>query len=176
MATDRKSPAIVFVPGLSQGATNTADRVAEVLAHAIDNQVQGRSYSTKSDTTITAPRGLKVSKTIVSSADEETYQIFELDYKPRFERRGALPGVQATAIGALEATKYMVLGAIKLVSATVRLRRSKSFAAKCQLGVGYALVRPLILAWIVAAYGLYVALGGPALPWLDVLTSDNALG
>lgn len=169
-----KPPAIVFVPGLPHSAANTADRVADVLARALDNQVRGRSYSTKSDAVVTAPRGLTASKTIVSDDGSQTFQTFELDYRPRFGRRPEVPATQAVTMGALEATKYLIIGSLRLFRATFRRPRPKRLMARVQMGIGYVLVLVLFFVWLAAAYALYKAFDLPKVPFLEGLSADGA--
>ena len=153
---DNVTPVIIYVPGLGRDDANTADGVAEVLARAIDRRDHPRTCSTKSDSTVSAPRGLKVAKTIVDDEDRVLVQLFELDYASRLDKPTGAAGPPASP-GIVSSTKYTVFGALMLAWAWKR--PAKTFRTKFQLWLGFVALLALILAWLVALYAALISAG-----------------
>jgi hypothetical protein len=153
---DKVTPVIIYTPGLGSQAANTADSVAEVLARAIDRREDRRTCSTKSDSTVSAPKGLKVAKTIVDDKDQALIQLFELDYAGRLDKTSGAAG-PPTPPGIVQSTKYTVFAAGLLAWAW--RRPAKRFMTKAQLWLGLVALLALILAWLVALYAALISAG-----------------
>jgi len=153
---DKITPVIIYAPGLGRQDANTADGVAEVLARAIDRREDPRTCSTKSDSTVLAPKGLKVAKTIVDDKDQALIQLFELDYAGRLDKTSGTAGPPAPP-GIVQSTKYTVFAAGLLAWAW--RRPAKRFMTKVQLWLGFVALLALILAWLVALYAALISAG-----------------
>ncbi len=149
-------PVIIYAPGLGRDAANTGDRIAEVIAGALDRRDAGMRYSTKSDAAISAPRGLRVSKTVVDNEGAPVLQVFELDYRGRLEQPTGAAGPPAPP-GVVRSTQYAFFGVARLLWAW--RRRAKTLMTKLQLGLGLLGALALALAWLVALYTALVAAG-----------------
>jgi hypothetical protein len=170
---DKTTPMIIYVPGLGHQNTNTADGVAEVLARAIDRRDVPRRCSTKLDSTVSAPRVLKVAKTIVDEGDKALLQLFELDYGSRLEKPSGAAGPPAPP-GVVQSTKYVVFGALRLAWAWKR--PAKTLMTKLQLWLGFAALLTLILAWLVALYAALISAGLDLPKPIGELFGKNAAG
>jgi hypothetical protein len=159
-----QTPVLIYAPDLGHSSTNSADNLADVIAAIVDNQHASVSYSPKLDATVTAPRGLKVSKTLVDQDGNKVLQIFELDYKARFEGEAGPLGMSAP-MGAIESTRYALLGLLRFVTAA--RRTAKSGMAKLQILLGLLPVIALIAAWLVAVSALLASLNLDAPAWLE---------
>lgn len=167
---DNTTPVLIYAPGLGRYPENTADRVAEVLARTID-QLQPGVYSTKLDATVSAPRGLRVSNTIIDASDAPVIQLFELDYLPSLEPESGAVGPPVVP-GVLKSSAYAAIGVSKLIRA--RRRPAKSRTAKISLGIGFAAAGALIFAALFAIYTALIAMG-LSLPLAGVF-GENAAG
>ncbi len=147
---------IIYAPGLGRDDANTGDRIAEVIARALDQRDAGVRYSTTSDAAISAPRCLKVSKTIVDDKGAPILQVFELDYRDLLEKPTGAAGPPVPP-GVVTSTKYAVFGALLLLWAW--RRPTKTVMAKLQLGLGLLCAAALALAWLVALYAALIAAG-----------------
>jgi hypothetical protein len=153
---DKITPAIIYAPGLGRQDANTADSVAEVLARAIDRRDDPRTCSTKSDSTVSAPKGLKVAKTIVDDKDQALIQLFELDYAGRLDKTSGAAGPPAPP-GIVQSARYTVFAAGLLAWAW--RRPAKGFRTKVQLWLGLVALLALILALLVALYAALISAG-----------------
>jgi hypothetical protein len=103
---------------------------------------------------MTAPRGLRVGKTVSDDTNTPVLLVFELDYKARLVGTSSAAGPPVTP-GAIRASLYAVRGCLMLVGA---LRHdSKSKMAKFQLAVAFAVVGILMFAALVAVAAALVA-------------------
>lgn len=153
---DRDTTVIIYAAGLGRQDANTADGVAEVLARAIDRREAPGTCSTKSDSTVSAPKGLKAAKTIVDENDQPLIQLFELDYERRLHKTSSVAGPPPPP-GIVQSTKYTVFAAVLLAWAW--RRPAKRFMTKVQLWLGLGALLLLILAWLVALYAAVISAG-----------------
>jgi hypothetical protein len=172
-STERTSavPVLIYAGGLANVPENSAAAVADVIAAVIDRRRPGR-YASTTNARITAPRGLKVGKTVTDQAGTPVLQVFELDYRPRFQSpRNAAgpppsPGVVRSSLLALRAT-FMLLGALR--------RGAKTAMAKFQLAIALLAVCALIFAAVVAIVAALVSVGvGVPDAIEDVFDGDTA--
>lgn len=154
--TSNDTTVIIYAPGLGRDEANTGDRIAEVIAGALDLRDAGVRYSTTSDAAISAPRYLKVSKTIVDDKGTAVLQVFELDYQDLLEKPTGAAGPPVPP-GVVRSTQYAILGAFLLAWAW--RRPAKTWTAKLQLGLGFLCAAALALTWLVALYAGLIAAG-----------------
>jgi len=156
-------PVLIYAPGLGRYSHNTADGVADVLARTID-RLRPEEYSTKTDAAVTAPKGLRVGKTIIDGKDQPVLQVFELDYLGLLEPDSGVAG-RPVVPGLIRSVYFALLGLLKLI---VALRRpGKTGFAKFQLLLGFAGALLLVFAATVAVYSAVFA-GGASLPFAGV--------
>ncbi len=167
-----KTPVLIYAPGLGRYPENTAEGVAEVLAKVIDRR-RPTEFSTKSDSAVTAPKGLRVGKTVVGADDAPVLQLFELDYHPRLADSEGIEGPPPPP-GVIRSSVYAAYGFAKLLRALGR--PAKTLATKFQLLVGFAAVGSLVLAALVAIYAALVAAGVNLPQRLDGIFGENAAG
>ncbi|HEX2178116.1 MAG TPA: hypothetical protein VHL54_01160 [Actinomycetota bacterium] len=144
-ARERASSVLIFAPGLVRYPANSAGVVADVLAGTLDRQREGR-YSAENSVE-TAPRGLRVGKTILGPSGEPLLEVFELDYRDRLDEMDA-EGGRDTPPGILKAAWFSLKGLGLLISAA--RRPAKSGMAKVQLLLGL-LATVALMASAVAA-------------------------
>lgn len=147
---------LIYVPGLPRSARNSADTVAEVVAATLDPRPgQYRADSS----TATAPRELRVAKSVVGPTGTSVLDVFELDYRERMaEANATKPGADALP-GALGSLRYTLAAVIRLCLAFGN--QAKSRRAKVQLFLGLVGV----LALLASTVGLLAA----AVGWLGFL-------
>jgi hypothetical protein len=156
-------PILIYASGLGQHAPNTADGVADVIAAVLDRRAKG-TYTSSADPTVTAPRGLRVGKTVMDDKGAAVLHVFELDYKIRLDVAPSPAGPPASP-GAIRASTYAVTGALWLIWAW--RRGAKSRMAKVQLGFALLAVFALVLAAIVTIAALVTAAVGNSPPkWM----------
>jgi hypothetical protein len=165
----KPTPVLIYAPGLGRYSHNTADGVADVLARTIDRLLP-EEYSTKTDAAVTAPKGLRVGKTIIDGKDRPVLQLFELDYLGLLEPDSGVAG-RPVVPGLVRSVYFALLGLLKLLFA---LRRpGKTWTAKAQLLLGFAGVLVLVFAATVAVYSVVFATGR-ALPFAGVFGPEAA--
>lgn len=165
---------IIYVPGLGHDDGNTGDRIADVLARAYDRRDGHQQYSTTTDAEVTAPRGLKVAKSIVSNDAKRTViQVFELDYQTKLDKPSG-PAGPPVSPGVVQSTQYAVFAAIKLAWAW--RRPAKTWRSKSQLMLGFLAAAALLFLWFVTVYSALVAVGVKLPHFLGALFSDKAAG
>lgn len=159
-----ETPIVIYVPGLGRGQSNSADRVADVVARVADSQNPAKRYNTKTSNDVAAPRGLAVGKTVVdASSDQPVLQFFQFDYAAALEapRSTATPSV---APGMVRSAAFATWAGLKWFSAATR--DGKTARTKFQLALGLVAALALVFAAVVALYALLVALGLDQ-PWLN---------
>ncbi|MDQ0850678.1 hypothetical protein QFZ65_002616 [Arthrobacter sp. B3I9] len=148
-------PVLIFVPGLGGAEANSADRLAEVVATVADTLDGGGTFGTKT-TSVTAPSGLTVGKTVVDGADQPRLQLFQFDYASVLAESPstAFPSV---APGMVRSAVLAGVGFWKWFRAL--RRKAKTARTKWQLFLGLvAGLVPLIIAAAVAMYAFLLAL------------------
>ncbi len=165
----KPTPVLIYAPGLGRYSHNTADGVADVLARTIDRLLP-EDYSTKTDAAVTAPKGLRVGKTIIDGKDRPVLQLFELDYLGLLEPDSGVAG-RPVVPGLVRSVFFALLGLWKLLFALGR--PGKTWRAKVQLLAGFVMVLVLVFAAIVAVYSVVFA-AGHRLPFAGVFGPDVA--
>ncbi|GLY20085.1 hypothetical protein Kisp01_70990 [Kineosporia sp. NBRC 101677] len=153
-------PLLVYIPGLNRSPQNTADNIAEILARNLDNEDEG-TFGTQTPQGPPAPRGLTLSKTVVSGTDRPVLQVFEFDYRNLLNRTDS-PSTPSVAGDALRSLRLASWGAV-LWGGALR-RGAKNWRAKVQLTLGLAAAFTLIFTAALSVWALLVALG-VGLPW-----------
>ncbi len=156
-------PVLIYAPGLGRFSHNTADGVADVLARTID-RLGPEEYSTRTDAAVTAPKGLRVGKTIIDGKDQPVLQLFELDYLGLLEPDSGVVG-RPVVPGLIRTVYFALFGLLKLIGAFGR--PAKTWVVKAQLLLGFILTLVLIFGATVAVYSAVFANGG-TLPWAGV--------
>lgn len=170
----RAMPVLIYVAGLGSDKLNSADAVADVVAHALDVVRQPERYQARTEALVTAPAGLKASKGVYEvGTDACLLQLFELDYKGRFEGSGSSVGPSVSP-GVVRSSQYALFGMVMLVGAL--FRRSKGWAAKVQIVLGFFGVAALMLAWFMAIFAALVAAGVELGDFLGGILGENAAG
>lgn len=141
---------LIFAPGLGRHQANSADRVAELVARTASRVREGTYVAEAS--VGTAPRGLRVVKTVLGPDRRPVLEVFELDYRDRLadketERFGA-------PLGVLRAAYYAV--ASLLLTLRALRRGAKTKAAKAQLALGFL---GTVSLFVVALLALGVVVG-----------------
>jgi hypothetical protein len=150
-------PVLIYAPGLGDYQANTADGVADVIAAVLDRRRAGR-YASTTDTTVTAPRGLRVGKTVTDERGTPLLHVLELDYKVRFDTPPSAagpppsPGVVMSSLMALRGTG-MFIRALR--------RGAKTPMAKLQLAMAFAALCALLFAAALTLVAALVAAGVP---------------
>ena len=165
----RPTPVLIYAPGLGRYSHNTADGVAEVLARTID-RLMPDEYSTKTDAAVTAPKGLRVGKTIIDGKDKPVLQLFELDYLGLLEPDSGVAG-RPVVPGLVRSVFFAIFGLWKLLRALGR--PGKTWRTKVQLVAGFVMVLVLVFAAIVAVYSVVFATGR-SLPFAGVFGPEAA--
>lgn len=149
------TPVLIYVPGLGPGPDNTADMVAESLRDSLDNQRPG-IYEARDGVGISAPTGLKVSKTLVDGDGTPVLQVFEFDYASTLSP-AASSAAPAVVPGAVRAVGSLARAIAMMVPAWGR--SAKSFKSKAQLSLGLAACALLAVFAAVAVVALLTAMG-----------------
>ena len=150
----RKAPVLIYAPGLGRYHANTGGGVAEALAGTLSRRVDG-DYDAADLKGVTAPRGLRLGKTLVHPNGTVVLQVFELDYRPKLDPLAGPTG-PPTPPGAVRSTMYAVGGVFTMLKAF----RSPAKGGKAKFQLGYALFFAVVLAFsaITAAAGALVAI------------------
>jgi hypothetical protein len=164
------TPILVYAGGLSVCAANTAEGVANVLATAVDRRCSGK-YSSSALATVTAPKALKLGRSVIDEHGTPLLHVFELDYKGLLRSvtneagPPPSPGVVRSSVLALRATGMFV---------TALWRPAKSKMAKFQLAYALLALCALIAAAAVAMVAGLVASGVPLPDPIESLFSEGA--
>ena len=159
----RAEAVLIYAPAIVRSATSSADRVAEMIA-ATRGRAEDGSYQVAISEE-TAPRGLRLGRTVLDPHGKPVLEVFELDYRDRLADRD--PGDRPDApLGAIRSGGYAVISLLFLIPAM--RRKSKTRAAKWQVGLGIVGVSVLFFAAIVTILGTLGALG---LDWVPVSES-----
>lgn len=163
-------PILVYAPGLGQTAENSAGRVAEVIATLVDRRRVG-TVSTSVETKVTAPRGLRVGKTVLAKDDTPILRVFELDYRARLDTSSSAAGPPASP-GVFRSSAFALFGMVRLIKALPQA--AKSPMAKLQLAYGLIAVLALMVSAAVAIVAGLVAAGVSMPDWIDSLFGEHA--
>jgi hypothetical protein len=158
---ERAQSVLIFAPGLVRYPANSAGVVADVLAATLDRKRRGRYLA---ETSVeTAPRGLRLGKTILSPEGTAVLEVFELDYRERLDAMEA-EGGGSTPPGILRAAGYSLKGLRLLIGALLGRRRAKSGMAKTQLLLGLVATVALLVSAVAAVIAGLAAMD--LLTWL----------
>jgi hypothetical protein len=162
---ERAQSVLIFAPGLIRYAANSAGVVADVLAATLDRKRPGR-YTVETSVE-TAPRGLRLGKTILDPAGTAVLEVFELDYRDRLDEMDA-EGGGATPPGILRAAGYSLKGLKLLIGAS--RRQAKSGMAKAQLLLGLVATVALLVSAVATVIAGLAAMD--LLTWLPSWLTD----
>lgn len=163
-------PVLIYAAGLGDYQANTADGVADVIAAVLDQRRAGR-YASTTDPIVTAPRGLRVGKTIIDEGGTPLLHVFELEYKVRFATPPSTAG-PPPAPGVVMSSRMALRGAGMFIRA---LRRgAKTSMAKLQLAMAFVAMCALLLAAVVALVAGIVAAGVPVPRWIEDFFDGDA--
>jgi hypothetical protein len=140
---------LIYVPGLPKVETNTGEAVADVVAASLDRTRPGPYRAVAS--TATAPRALRVTKSVLGPDDKPVLDVFELDYRSRMERLAP-----TGTTGVVDSVALTIRACAKLTKAYFRVAKSKR--AKLQLTLALVATLALVFSTVVAL----VALAGSA--------------
>jgi hypothetical protein len=167
-------PVLIYVAGLGSNKLNSADAVGDVIADALDLRKQPTQYQAKTEASVTAPAGLKASKGIYEvGTDACILQLFELDYKGLFQGSTSSVGPSVSP-GVVRSSQYALFGMVMLIGAV--FRRSKGWAAKVQIVLGFFGVAALMFAWLMAIFAGLVAAGVDFPGFLGGIFGETAAG
>src|SRR3954452_10167189 len=136
--TDNTTPVLIYASGLGRYAANSADAVAEVLAQTYDRLDPANSFSTSTSPKLSAPRGLRVSKTIADASDTPVLQLFELDYMPALDPPADSVADASSIPGLFRSFAYAAWATWSLVRALHR--PAKKWRTKTQIAAGFLVV------------------------------------
>jgi pimeloyl-ACP methyl ester carboxylesterase len=123
---------VIYVPGWGRRPTNTAERVADLIAASLTRARPGTYRAEKARTM--APRWLKAGKTVLGPTDEPLLEVLELDYLDRLEGLDRVTGRQEASPGFL-LSLYYAAGCLAKLARAWR-RKDKVRNAKWQLAIG----------------------------------------
>lgn len=145
---------MLFVPGLEESPSNTAQRVAELMA--LDLSRGAGTFTVEHGPTAAGGAKLADQWRIVDEAGQPVLDLSTVDYRgPLTKGAGSGEGVKATLRQLVTALRCLGMTVSLLLSAR---RRVKSGLARAQLGVG--IVAAVVLLLVV---GLTIYTGGAAL-------------
>ena len=169
------TPVIIYSPGLGNSPSNSADTLADIIAETADRLSPGAKFATKNDPTLSAPAGIKVSKTIIDEHGQAVLQVFQFDYGPILTPTTATPTPHIVP-GMIRSAAYAVKGALMLLAAFKR--PAKGAMTKLQLWIGFLAVLLLIFVALIAVYSLLQTANVPVPNWwiLDENAAPRTLG
>ncbi len=169
----KRTPILIFIPGLGTSAENTADVVADVVAEAADLHDPQGKYKAEAALDVVTPTGLTVSKRVIGPDGSAVLQLFQLNYRAALDE-STTPFAPSVGPGAARATAMAVTAAAKWWAAA--RRPGKGRAVKAQLFVLFLMLAVLLFAAAVAVAALLVALGVPLGRFEKVLGTDKQAG
>jgi hypothetical protein len=166
---NRAELVLIYAPGLVRSPTNTASGIAEVIAATVDRRRAGHYRAEASSET--APRGLRLGKSIIGPDGVPKCEVFELDYRDRLADLDSATGPTPPP-STLTAVGYGISSVFLLRRAWRHGAKAKSRRARLQLWLGLGMTMVLLAAAAIALIASLAALG--LLRWLPGKNAFNS--
>lgn len=140
---------LIYVPALPRFPANTGEVVADVVAATLDIQRDGHYRAATSRAT--APRALRVAKSVLGPDDKPVLDVLELDYRERMVQANATSAGAGAMPGAIASFGWSLRALLKLVAASRRKAKSKRAKLQLLLGVGATAALVLVTLGALAA-------------------------